>query len=215
MAEVAKPCLKFLHVGLFLVIGPITSILCFVTNASGRNCPACGYNTQHSTLYDDDGGSSDCSGSRWRRRKLLRGRCSRGFPMQHRRAAAEMSFAGNCNTGQRKVQLSRNDLDVAGIFKVSSENPVSLGDIIAENWDKFADLRDRAEKAFESLLRELPPDLYESLKEDLLGLIFPKGHQTKLRVRLVIDTNIIIQDAFRVAKGLSSTTERLLTSAFV
>ncbi len=95
------------------------------------------------------------------------------------------------------------------------EEPVSLTDIIAENWDKFSTLRDRAKRAFKDLTSELPPDFYESLKADLLRFIFPKGRQSKLTVKLVIDTNIIIRDAFRVAKGKPSTTERLLSSAFV
>ncbi len=98
---------------------------------------------------------------------------------------------------------------------MTAKEPVSIDDIMAESWDKFSTLHDKAETALKALSRELPPDLYESLKVELLGLIFPKGHATKLSVRLVIDTNIIIRDSFRVGKGKPSTTERILSSPFV
>jgi predicted nucleic acid-binding protein len=98
---------------------------------------------------------------------------------------------------------------------MTAKDPVSIDDVMAESWNKFSTLHDKAERALKAFSRELPPDLYESLKSELLRFVFPKGHPTKLKVRLVIDTNIIIHDAFRVGRGKPSTTERILSSAFV
>jgi predicted nucleic acid-binding protein len=98
---------------------------------------------------------------------------------------------------------------------METKEPVSIDDIIAENWSKFSNMRERAERALKGFSAEFPPDFYEALKEELLGFLLPKGNRTKLKVKLVIDTNIIIRDAFRVAKGKPSTTERFLSSAFV
>ena len=98
---------------------------------------------------------------------------------------------------------------------MTESTPVSIEDIIAENLDKLSVMHDRAERALKKFSLEFPADFYESLKEELLSLFLPKGHRRKLRLKLVIDTTAIIQDSFRVAKGKPSTTERLLSSAFV
>jgi predicted nucleic acid-binding protein len=98
---------------------------------------------------------------------------------------------------------------------MTESTPVSIEDIIAENLDKFASLHDRAERALKDLSLELPADFYESLTEELMELLLQKGHARRLKLKLVIDTTVIIHDSFRVAKGRSSTTERFLSSSFV
>jgi len=98
---------------------------------------------------------------------------------------------------------------------LSAEAATPLKDILEENWDRFAGLKLQAENGLKLLSRELPPDFYETLREELLRLFFRTKSGAKLKVRLVVDANIIIRDAFRVAKGLLSTTERFLSSSFV
>jgi len=98
---------------------------------------------------------------------------------------------------------------------MTESSPISIEDIIAENLGKFSSMHVRAEHALRNLSLELPPDFYESLKEELLELLLPKGQGRRIKLRLVIDTTVIIHDSFRVAKGKPSTTERFLSSAFV
>ena len=98
---------------------------------------------------------------------------------------------------------------------MTESTPVSIEDIIAENLGKFSSWHEHAERALKDISLEFPADFYESLKEELLEFLLPKGHQKRLKLKLVIDTTAIIQDSFRVAKGKPSTTERFLSSAFV
>src|SRR5713226_7944787 len=98
---------------------------------------------------------------------------------------------------------------------MTGSTPVSIEDIVAEKLDKFSAMHDRAERALKKISLGFPPDFYESLKEELPNLFLPKGRRGRLRLKLVIDTTAIIHDSFRVAQGKPSTTERLLSSAFV
>ena len=99
--------------------------------------------------------------------------------------------------------------------QMTESTPVSIEDIIAENLGKFSSWHEHAERALKDISLEFPANFYESLKEELLEFLLPKGHQKRLKLKLVIDTTAIIQDSFRVAKGKPSTTERFLSSAFV
>ena len=63
--------------------------------------------------------------------------------------------------------------------------------------------------------RELPIELYQFLKEKMFSFLLEKEDMFAVKLKLVIDSNIIIRDAFRVARGIPSTTLRLLSSPFV
>ena len=63
--------------------------------------------------------------------------------------------------------------------------------------------------------RDMPADFYDELRTGILASLMSVIGGGRLTVTLVIDTNIIVGDAFRVAKGKPSTTERLMSSRFV
>ncbi|MEM0050797.1 MAG: PIN domain-containing protein [Candidatus Bathyarchaeia archaeon] len=63
--------------------------------------------------------------------------------------------------------------------------------------------------------RELPADFYQFLKEKIFSFILKENDSFDIKLKLVIDSNIIIKDSFRVAKGMPSTTLRLFQSPFV
>lgn len=83
---------------------------------------------------------------------------------------------------------------------------------------RFGDFS-KFEEDFESLLtkisRDLPADIYEELRDELVS-IFPSSLKgVKTRLKLVVDSNVVVKDAFRVAKGKPSSTRRLFASEFV
>lgn len=61
----------------------------------------------------------------------------------------------------------------------------------------------------------LPASCYEEIKKGLFELMILGGFGGKLLVQCVIDSNIIVCDALRVARGKGSTTERILQSEFI
>ncbi len=63
--------------------------------------------------------------------------------------------------------------------------------------------------------REIPVEFYKFLKEKVFSILLGKEDMLAVKLKLVIDSNIIIKDAFRVARGIPSTTLRLLKSPFV
>lgn len=85
---------------------------------------------------------------------------------------------------------------------------------LPEEWKKGMDpvsLRNLIRKTS----RELPIEFYQFLKEKMFSFFLGKDEALSIKLRLVVDSNIIIKDAFRVASGNPSTTLRLLGSPFV
>lgn len=98
----------------------------------------------------------------------------------------------------------------------------SVEDFRAENWQTFAEFENNFEKKFSAYARTLPARFYKSIREDLTKLFGdPAGFLTQgevaptFRFKVVIDTNIVIQDSLAVARGKPSTTDRILGSQFV
>jgi predicted nucleic acid-binding protein len=85
----------------------------------------------------------------------------------------------------------------------------------AEDIEFFRAFDGAADEAVQRISRQLPPDYYESLRSGVLSTLMSVIGGGRLRVTLVVDTNIVVADAFRVAQGRPSTTERLMSSRFV
>lgn len=98
----------------------------------------------------------------------------------------------------------------------------SLENFRAANWERFAAFETQFQKEFTRYSRTLPAKFYKSLRDDLSKIFGdPASFLTRtdaapsFRFRVVIDTNIVIQDSLAVARGKPSTTERILSSPFV
>jgi predicted nucleic acid-binding protein len=104
---------------------------------------------------------------------------------------------------------------------MTKSEAVSLGDFMSENWEKFAAFETAAEEGLTEISRRLPPDLHSIIRGKVLELLIgcvpldADCNASTLKVRLVVDANIIVQDSFRVAKGVPSSTLRVLSSPYL
>lgn len=92
---------------------------------------------------------------------------------------------------------------------------ISIDDFASENWEMFSEFKEVADKNLTKISREIPPELYLFMQEKLLEIYTSIGLKTDFKMKLIIDSNIIINDAFRVGNGKKSTTERILSSPFI
>ncbi|MFZ1023304.1 MAG: PIN domain-containing protein [Thermoplasmata archaeon] len=90
-----------------------------------------------------------------------------------------------------------------------------LRHIEADDLEFFAQFDTILDEAVVRASREFPADFYEDLKKGVLTSLMSVIGGGRLTVKLVVDTNIVLGDAFRVAKGRPSSTERLMGSKFV
>jgi len=98
--------------------------------------------------------------------------------------------------------------------KEAKEIIESLRSIIPDEWKTIPDptkIRD----FIKEMSRNIPPDLFKLLKESIFSEIIGHKGPLKLKLRLVIDSNIIIADCFRVARGRPLSTLRLIQSPFL
>jgi hypothetical protein len=63
--------------------------------------------------------------------------------------------------------------------------------------------------------RELPAEVYEIVRDKIILQMFSIDKSSLSILYFVVDSNIIIKDAFRVGKGMVSSTERIFSSIFV
>jgi predicted nucleic acid-binding protein len=98
-----------------------------------------------------------------------------------------------------------------------SVEAVSLQQFMEENWDYFGygELENKAELTLTQMSRQLPAGYYGSIREQLLNVVALTGFSGKFRIRVVVDSCIVVGDALRVAKGRPSSTERILNSEFI
>lgn len=85
-----------------------------------------------------------------------------------------------------------------------------------EEWKSLFKDYDQTKKAISHVSRELPPDVYEFIREHMIDqLFFNENKQSAPQLKFVVDSNIIVKDAFRVGSGKFSSTERIFSSPFV
>jgi predicted nucleic acid-binding protein len=85
----------------------------------------------------------------------------------------------------------------------------------AEDIEFFKQFDDVADETLKQISRSLPAEFYGELRTGVLSSLMSVIGGGRLTVTLVVDTNIVVADAFRVAQGKPSTTERLMASRFV
>ncbi|MDG7037360.1 MAG: hypothetical protein JRM72_08270 [Nitrososphaerota archaeon] len=91
-----------------------------------------------------------------------------------------------------------------------------ISDLISENLSAFRPFKDEFVVLYRSFTRELPNAVHSAIRESILKAIIPGlSAKTPLKVRLTIDTNVIVSDSIRVAKGKASTTDKLFDSPYI
>lgn len=105
----------------------------------------------------------------------------------------------------------------ADVHRAKRPNPAIelLEKLQAEDIDFFKQFDEVADDAVARVSRQLPADFYEDVREGMLASLMSVIGGGRLRVTLVMDSCIVVADAFRVAQGKPSTTERLMASRFV
>ena len=85
-----------------------------------------------------------------------------------------------------------------------------------DDWKILFKDYDQTKKVISNVSRELPPDAYEFIREHMIDqLFFNENKQPAPKLKFVVDSNIIVKDAFRVGSGKFSSTERIFSSPFV
>ena len=92
----------------------------------------------------------------------------------------------------------------------------SLGDFLSENFEAFASFDSAFDSTIVRVGRELDPSFHDFVLQQLVE-VFVGGLSSgrTIKSRLVIDSNIVVGDCFRVATGKPSSTERLFKSPFI
>lgn len=90
-----------------------------------------------------------------------------------------------------------------------------LGSFLNGDFGHFEQYEEDFEELLTKISRDLPAEVYRELREQLIDFFPSILRGLKTSVKLVVDSNIIVKDAFRVAQGKPSSTDRLLSSEFV
>lgn len=104
---------------------------------------------------------------------------------------------------------------MSGAGKASNPGVALLEHFETDDIEFFQQFDDAADEAVKKVSRDFPPEYYENLRSGILSTLMSVIGGGRLTVTLVMDTNIVVADAFRVAQGKPSSTERLMASRFV
>jgi len=84
------------------------------------------------------------------------------------------------------------------------------------DWKNLFKDYDQTKKIISNISRKLLPDAYEFIREHMIDQLFlSENKKSTPQLKFVVDSNIIVQDAFRVGSGKNSSTERIFSSPFV
>lgn len=90
-----------------------------------------------------------------------------------------------------------------------------LSAFMQENWAELSAFRTEGSRSIDRFSQKLPAHFYRQIHRDLSDFVSNYLGGGRLRVKLVVDSNIIFADALRVARGKASSTARLFDSEFV
>lgn len=99
---------------------------------------------------------------------------------------------------------------------------IPLQEFRDQNWVAFSEFEAEFSKNFTSYSRGLPPRFYKSIRDGVsksfggsIEALAEAGLAPRFHLKVVLDTNIVVQDSLAVAAGKPSTTARILSSPFV
>lgn len=105
---------------------------------------------------------------------------------------------------------------------MSTRSAVPLDEFRASNWEAFTQFENQFQRSLTQYSRTLPPKFYKTIRHGLSAAfgegLNPEGQgplASSFRFKVVIDSNIIVQDSLAVAAGKPSSTGRILSSPFV
>lgn len=90
-----------------------------------------------------------------------------------------------------------------------------LTDYLRKNREVFSALRGEGKAQIKKISKDFPPELHRKVRDEILGWVGVNGFDFSFRFTFTVDSNIIISDAFRVAKGKRSTTHRIFCCPYV
>lgn len=90
-----------------------------------------------------------------------------------------------------------------------------VNDFIVSDFARFQDYVKSGEELVKQALRYIPPEAYSKLRELLLRFVLESDKEAPPKMKVVVDSNVIVSEAFRVGKGKPSTTLRIFDSPLV
>lgn len=86
---------------------------------------------------------------------------------------------------------------------------------LPDEWKELLDNPEKVKRKISEFAREIPAEVYEVVRDEIVAKLFDEGNLSLAILEFVVDSNIIIGDAFRVGSGKPSSTYRIFSSAFV
>lgn len=85
-----------------------------------------------------------------------------------------------------------------------------------DEWKPILKDYNKTNNVLHQISREIPPEAYEFVRDYMVNQLFLTENKTSLpQLKFVVDSNIIVKDAFRVGFGKFSSTERIFSSVFL
>jgi predicted nucleic acid-binding protein len=109
-----------------------------------------------------------------------------------------------------KINIKRYDANSKAVAQTHI-----ISDIIAENYDELHSFKDKFYNYYRTMVRMFPNDLMQEIRSFLLYSLSSFLSDKQLKLKITIDTNIIVMDSIRVANGGISSTSILLGSPYI
>jgi len=90
-----------------------------------------------------------------------------------------------------------------------------ISDILTENSAELRRFRDEFDRNYRATVRMFPSDFIQKIRSFLLNALSSVLSNKQLKLKITIDTNIIVQDSIRLANGKASSTSMLLNSPYI
>lgn len=90
-----------------------------------------------------------------------------------------------------------------------------LRDSLPDEWKGLLDNTEDFKSKLSQFARELPAEVYEIVRDQIIARLLAAEDPSLAILQFVVDSNIIMSDAFRVGFGKYSSTERIFSSVFV
>ena len=90
-----------------------------------------------------------------------------------------------------------------------------VNNFIISDFSKFHKYTKDGKEIVKEAIRNIPQEVYSKLRELLLEFVLESDKGGPLRMKIVVDSSVIVSEAFRVGKGRPSTTLRIFDSPLV
>ncbi len=99
--------------------------------------------------------------------------------------------------------------------KKSKDFLKDLKDSMPEEWKGLLDNPEETKKHISQFAREIPAEIYGLVRDQIIAKLLAVEEPSLAILEFVVDSNIIMSDAFSVGFGRYSSTERIFSSVFV